>query len=398
VSAFTISNHNKDVTVRSMEFRGGLNSVGIDMSCAVQTNSAYRDLTVERCTFRATTAAMIGIRFVNARESYVTDCHFVQSESLVNYYLTGVYLVTSINVVISRCTMLYAEYGCHSYGTPVAGTVNPFDVGPAIDHCRMLGCKYGVLAEYNDFVGVNDSVIDFCNNPIVIYGSESPIIRGNYISSRENNPAVSIGPGSRFPAQGSSNAILDGNHILVHDSGAGPWTHPAMDLDALSVGTVANNIIENWRGRGIHRNGCTHLSVFNNAITPEDTYGTYAIDATTDASSERIGWNLLGKPVHGQLNSMTDWNRFVNVGDRLEGTQTAKGATLLAAGQTSVTVNPGVGRTLAFAVATPSKNTPFWVDTFAPNAFTIRIPVALGADCAFYWFAGTNYSFIQPQP
>jgi hypothetical protein len=399
VSGFTITNHDKDVQFREIEFdAAGANAIGIDVEAATTSASAYRDLTVERCTFRTTTYPMIGVKLVNARESFITDSHFVEPEG-GGYFLTGVYLVSSVNVSISRSTFLYAQYGVHAYGTPIAGVVNPFDVGPSIDHSKMLGCLYGVVAEYNDYVGVSNSVIDYCDHPIVIYGSQSPILRGNYISSQNNNPAIQMIPGSRFPTLATSNVIVDHNDIIAHDSGSGPWTHSAVYLTSVTVGSFDHNNVTPYRGNGLTHDTCTHLGIDHNSFIPEAGYGTYSVVEANGATSVRVFFNLMGKPSSGQLNSMVDWNRYVNISDRLDGTSTAKGATLLTAGNTSVTINPGIGRTPNMVVAVPSKNVgAFWVDNFGANSFRFNISAALGQDVAVYWFASTSYSAIQPQP
>ena len=118
----------------------------------------------------------------------------------------------------------------------------------------MLGCTYGILIEGNDSFFLNNSMIDFCTNPLVIISQEGANISNNYFATStavgeypavitiRNNPAMTATNENR-------RIILSDNTILGHRT----TNCYGIDMDVESIDcTIQGNTFDYFTNYGIN--------------------------------------------------------------------------------------------------------------------------------------------------
>lgn len=214
---------------------------------------------IDKCRFRRTAASNSGlIRLINSREGNITNCIF---KSDVVFGGLGIDRSNAINTNVIGCMFSDLKFGIYAKGEhdenlDVDDYYTSYACGLNVQSAVMLGCEYGIYIEGNDSFFLNNSMIDFCVNPLVIYSQEGANITNNYFSASEHPNAIYDYPAvivirnnaEKTYMEENKRIIISGNTIFGHRD----TLCYGLDMDVESIDcTIQGNTFDYFTVHGI---------------------------------------------------------------------------------------------------------------------------------------------------
>lgn len=221
---------------------------------APRTGQTRLSLMIDRCRFKGTSNAVKAlIQLVSSREINITNCFFEGSNQTI-----GIDRGNAINTNVISCMFSNLSYGIKAVAVHTPADKDDYYTSYAcglnVQSAVMLGCTYGILIEGNDSFFLNNSMIDFCTNPLVIISQEGANISNNYFATStavgeypavitiRNNPAMTANNENR-------RIILSDNTILGHRT----TNCYGIDMDVESMDcTIQGNTFDYFTNYGIN--------------------------------------------------------------------------------------------------------------------------------------------------
>lgn len=246
---------------------------------ATVTNDAKLSFIISNCKFKLTsnnTSASL-IKLDYSREGNITDCFFtgyayIGSSTGVEYRRgIGIERKDAVNTNVIGCMFSYLHYGIKATAVHVTpDSDHPGDAddelyskyacGLNVQSAVMISCKYGIYIEGNDSFFLNNSMIDFCENPLVLKSQDGANITDNYFSTASvifngatmpaYNATIAVCNNlSKTDANRNQRVIISGNTIYGHRTN----NNYGIDMHVESKDcTIQGNTIASCTNVGIH--------------------------------------------------------------------------------------------------------------------------------------------------
>ena len=210
----------------------------ISSGCAISKNAGREGNTklsfiIDRCRFKSTSKSNVPalIELINSREGNITNCFFEYSNGNDYYGSIGIDRGNAVNTNVIGCMFSNLNYGIKAIGQHVDGPVieggdgddqyTSYACGLNVQSAVMLGCKYGIYIEGNDSFFLNNSMIDYCTNPLVIISQDGANITNNYFSTSTSfdtyNAVITLRNNpNKTAANENKRIIISSNTIYGH--------------------------------------------------------------------------------------------------------------------------------------------------------------------------------------
>lgn len=224
---------------------------------------------IDRCRFVSTGDSSTSIiQLLGSREGNITNCFF---EGTGKSGSIGINRTDAVNTNVISCMFSNLSYGIKAMGLktdldPSSEQYSIFACGLNVQSAVMLGCKYGIFIEGNDSFFLNNSMIDYCDNPLVVISQDGANITNNYFSTSSvyNDYAATItiiNNTSKGTANRNKRIIVSGNTIYGHRT----INNHAIDLDVESLDCIIqNNTLDFYTDYGVY---LRHINVQNGWTT-----------------------------------------------------------------------------------------------------------------------------------
>lgn len=208
---------------------------------------------IDRCRFKKTASNSHAlIQLINSREGTISNCFF---EGLNNGI--GINRENAVNTNVISCMFRKLSYGIKAVATHTnadgSDEYSSYACGLNVQSAVILGCTYGIFIEGNDSFFLNNSMIDYCTNPLVIISQDGANITNNYFSTStssgtynaiitlRNNP-------NKTAANENKRIIISGNTIYGHRT----TNCYGIDMDVDSIDcTIQGNTFDYFLPDGI---------------------------------------------------------------------------------------------------------------------------------------------------
>lgn len=222
-----------------------------------QTTTTYLSFMIDRCHFVSTGGSSTAIiQLLGSREGNITNCFFEGSGKTGSI---GINRQNAVNTNVIGCMFSNLSYGIKAIGvkTPSDSSTelySKFACGLNVQSAVMLGCKYGIYIEGNDSFFLNNSMIDFCDNPLVLISQDGANITNNYFSTSTvyNDYTATItvrNNSSKGTANRNQRIIISGNTIYGHRTS----NNYGIDMDVESRDcTIQGNTLNSFTNHGIY--------------------------------------------------------------------------------------------------------------------------------------------------
>lgn len=208
---------------------------------------------IDRCRFKKTAANSYAlIRLTNSREGNITNCFFEGKNTG-----TGIYRANAVNTNVIGCMFKKLSYGIEAVAVHTDGDGNDqyssYACGLNVQSAIILGCTYGIFIEGNDSFFLNNSMIDFCTNPLVIISQDGANITNNYFSTSTSsgtyNAVITLRNNpDKTSANENKRIIISGNTIYGHRT----TNCYGIDMDVDSIDcTIQGNTFDYFHPDGI---------------------------------------------------------------------------------------------------------------------------------------------------
>ena len=341
---------------------------------AVADTVVANTLSIENCYFDAEkNAGIFAIKLFGENEANIVNCTF--------YGCNGISIDSSINPNVSDCVFRHSDIGIlYAYsGERLANSA--YTCGLRVSDTTFLGCVIGIKTVETDNIQVNNCMIDYCDNPVILVGQSGAFLANNFISSRFDNPAIyacmNNTESGKYGGNGLSNSkteklTINNCSILTHVDDYTTSKVSAVVLCDCVHSVISNTHITWFTEDGIQLRDCvqTSLSALHIACDSRmaNTNNVYAINSYVDGKQEDDGSNHYFDIV-SERRIFYHYATIRNVSNGLEDgfSDEVRGSVVVAAGNTSHTVN--VNTTVLGAVATLSN--PNYAVGASPNGSTI---------------------------
>jgi hypothetical protein len=361
--AFSQVNHAR-IEIRGFKFQGS--GIGIQINTPLSSSYNY-DFEITNCHFYMN-SGIYGISITGTREGLIKECYFEGGN--------GIYRTQCTNTNIS-----FSQFHNCGYGIFDDGDNTAYSDGMFIDHVIMLGCAQAVVEQYVDYFSITNSMIDYNDQPLQIYGVLNAYINGCYFSSRTNNATIVMGLGTKFSNVRNQNIKINNSFILGH---ATTGTFNCIEMDSADNVVISECDISFYLTYGIKYSNCTKLKFSQNNISPRATFGTNSIycSASDDSSNYAL------------FNTLTQFpsTQYMIYRDNRGYTNRARGTASIGSGVTSVVVTHNLSIQPTYVNAFPQGGSASnigspWVDTINATQFTIHVPTAPSGTIIISWEA-----------
>ncbi len=284
-----------------------------------------------------TTNGAYGIILIGAREGNIHNCYFENCN--------GIFRSHTVNTIIRDCNFKNGNIGVYDYGDNTA-----YSCGLDLESCQMIGVAKGVyICETDNFI-INDCMIDYCDEPVIIESQDNGKITNSYISSRSLNPAIRI-------TANADNTLNNGiriskNNILTHylngDNGG-----DCIEINYLKDGLIEGNYIHFYSRYGINILGnLSQTIVANNTIAPRTSNAIASIGSSSD-----YGGSVTNKFTNNYFNIKAfDKFRNYSYSNNTNFKTKSIGRVTIASGQTSKTIQHGLVHSNIIFSLSPNRN------------------------------------------
>lgn len=277
---------------------------------------------IDRCNFISTGGSSTAIiQLLGSREGNITNCFFKGSGKTGSI---GINRQNAVNTNVIGCMFSNLSYGIKAIGVNASKDASSeeysvFACGLNVQSAIMLGCKYGIYIEGNDSFFLNNSMIDYCDNPLVLMSQDGANITNCYFSTstvhNDYDATITVRNNTSKGAENrNQRIIISGNTIYGHRT----TNNYGIDMSVKSKDCIIQyNTIDYFIGHGIYmRNESAEagwttekLVIDNNrfhfAYTYQDGIGGYtgdpAIIITNNYAMEGSTTKLMsvGSPHYG---------------------------------------------------------------------------------------------------
>jgi hypothetical protein len=361
--AFSQVNHAR-IEIRGFKFQGS--GIGIQINTPLSSSYNY-DFEITNCHFYMN-SGIYGISITGTREGLIKECYFEGGN--------GIYRTQCTNTNIS-----FSQFHNCGYGIFDDGDNTAYSDGMFIDHVIMLGCAQAVVEQYVDYFSITDSMIDYNDQPLQIYGVLNGYISGCYFSSRTNNPTIAIGQGTKYSGIQTQNIKIQKSFIIGH---ALTGTFDCIDIDSATNVLIDGCDITFYLTYGIKYSNTTNLHISNCNISPRATFGTNSIYCSaSDDSSNMTEYNIVTQAPSTQFMQHFNNRGYVNE---------AKGQITLASGTTSIVVNHGLAAQPKYVNVTAQGGSSsgmgtLYTSNYSSTQFTINVTTAPSGNITMMWRA-----------
>ncbi len=237
------------------------------------TDDAELSFMIDRCAFKiADNGSGSLIKLQSCREGIISNCFFTGYAYTIppgeTIYSSGIGIdrVDAVNTNVIGCMFNYLEYGIKATAEPVREGENQdlpsevysiFACGLNVQSAVIIGCKYGVFMEGNDSFFLSNSMVDFCEYPLVLISQNGANITNNYFSTATNqsdspltyNAAITVHNNVSSGVNNRSQRIIIENNTIYGQLLSKYGIE--MDVDSLDC-TIQGNTIDDWTEIGIH--------------------------------------------------------------------------------------------------------------------------------------------------
>ena len=240
------------------------------------TGTTMLSFMIDRCNFVSSgNSSTAIIQLLGSREGNITNCFFKGSGK---NGCIGLNRTDAVNTNVIGCMFSDLSYGIKAVGVTTSADTpeelySSYACGLNVQSAVMLGCKYGIYIEGNDSFFLNNSMIDYCDNPLVIISQDGANISNNYFStSTEYNDYTAVvtiqNNASKTAANENKRIILYGNTIYGHRS----TNCFGIDMDVESIDcTIQGNTLGRFVGHGIYLRHSNTGTGWANAIEGNNT-------------------------------------------------------------------------------------------------------------------------------
>lgn len=253
-SAITITSNNF-VRIVDLDFN-------ISSGFAIYKNVAPTGITklsfmIDRCNFVSTGGSSTAIiQLLGSREGNISNCFFQGSGK---NGCIGINRTDAVNTNVIGCMFSDLSYGIKAIGVTTSADTpgelySSYACGLNVQSAVMLGCKYGIYIEGNDSFFLNNSMIDYCDNPLVIISQDGANITNNYFSTssvyNDYTAVITVrNNSSKTASNENKRIIISGNTIYGHRS----TNCYGIDMDVESKDcTIQGNTFDFFVGHGIY--------------------------------------------------------------------------------------------------------------------------------------------------
>ena len=293
-SAITITDNN---FVRIIDLDFSISSGYAIYKNVSPTTTTYLSFMIDRCHFVSTGSSSTAIiQLLGSREGNITNCFF---EGSGKTGCIGINRQNAVNTNVIGCMFSNLSYGIKAIGVKTSldsssELYSIFACGLNVQSAVMLGCKYGIYIEGNDSFFLNNSMIDFCDNPLVLISQDGANITNNYFSTSTvyNDYAATItvrNNSSKGTANRNQRIIISGNTIYGHRT----TNNYGIEMDVASKDcTIQGNTIDFCIGYGIYLMNAYSWSTEKLLIDNNRLYftsnGSVGIGSNSYTGSEQI--------------------------------------------------------------------------------------------------------------
>lgn len=253
-SAITITDNN---FIRIVDLDFNISSGYAIYKNVSPTTTTYLSFMIDRCRFVSTGSSSTAIiHLLGSREGNITNCFF---EGSGKTGCIGINRQNAVNTNVIGCMFSNLSYGIKAVGVKTSADsssekYSKFACGLNVQSAVMLGCKYGIYIEGNDSFFLNNSMIDFCDNPLVLMSQDGANITNNYFSTSTtfNDYIATINVrnnSSKGAANRNQRIIISGNTIYGHRT----TNNYGIDMDVESRDcTIQGNTLNSFTDHGIY--------------------------------------------------------------------------------------------------------------------------------------------------
>ena len=307
-----------------------------------------------------TTNGAYGIILIGAREGNIHNCYFENCN--------GIFRTHTVNTIIRDCNFKNGNIGVYDCGDNTA-----YSCGLDLESCQMIGVTKGVyICETDNFI-INDCMIDYCDEPVIIESQDNGKITNSYISSRTMNPAIRL-------TANADNTLNNGiriskNNILTHylngDNGG-----DCIEINYLKDGLIEGNYIQFYSRYGINIIGnLLQTIVANNVIAPRSSNAIASVGSSSDYNG-----SITNKFTNNYFNVKAfDKFRNYSYSNNTNFRTKSIGKVIIKSGQTSATIQHGlVHNNIIFSLC-PNRNIGVF-GKIVNNDFIITLSQSLSED------------------
>lgn len=267
ISILKKSSHNSILWVEKLRFDAqNSGATGIEFNDPTLIDAQSLDLVVVDCMF---TGMGIGIKLINARETIIKTCKFDNGTN-------GIYLKDSTNPTVVECYFSPLAEGSSTRAIKYDGFYNSaYSAGLRIIGCTVIGFAIGIELIGTDYFEISSCMIDYCDLPIKVVDQDTGLIQGNYIGSRGTN-GIEI---RRVTVGLYSQHIKIMNNIIVTYPIASART--GIFAEYVHGLHITDNTIHFWNQYGINQTNCQRVFIDGNLTLSDPPNAGIPINSPT---------------------------------------------------------------------------------------------------------------------
>ena len=297
-----IQNNHIFTKITNCSFKGRTTPIVFD---CLRLEDMNKDFEISNCTFKMN-SNVYGINLIYAREGIINNCHFENCN--------GIYRRNTVNTTVSQCTFKNGYIGIFEEADNSEGQ-GAYSCGLMCNQITMLGMNTGVKLVEGDHFSIINSMIDYCDKPIEIYGYYGGNISDSYFSSRTVNPTILIRKGLTNNDY-TKELFIHNNHILGHSNEDG---FSCIDIMNTSHINISDNNITFYKDCGIVYDNTTHMTLNNNNFAPRGS-GNYSVKCV--GSDDSTNTLLRGRMVNSVYAPYISVNNVIGLNTVVRGSIT----------------------------------------------------------------------------
>ncbi len=291
-SAITITT---DSFVRIVDLDFEINSGYAIQKEAPRTTDTKLSFIIDRCRFVATSSSVSAlIKLISSREGNITNCFFEGANASI-----GIDRRNAVNTNVIGCMFKKITYGIKAVAVHTSADTDDlytsYACGLNVQSAVMLGCTYGIFIEGNDSFFLNNSMIDYCTNPLVIISQDGANITNNYFSTSTSfsiyNAVITLRNNTdKTSANENKRIIISGNTLYGHRENLCYGID--MDVECIDC-TIQGNTFDYFTNHGIYlRHPNTGAGWLTEKLVIDNNRFHFANDEGADGIS---GYNYTGE-------------------------------------------------------------------------------------------------------
>lgn len=354
---FVLSNALAEKVFKGIKFSCD-NGSAITVNATADTN-ATNTLRIESCTFEAgENSGHYAIKLFGENEANIVNSSF--------YGCNGISIDGSINPNVANCTFRHSKVAIMYAHTGNVHDNAAYTCGLRVSGTTVLGCEIGIKAVDADSLQVNNCMIDYCDNPVILVGQAGAFLSNSYISSRYDNPAIyacrNNAKTDKYGGNGLNTAVteklsINNCTILTHVVNKDSSKVSAIVLNNCGHSVISNSHITWFTEDGVQLRDCEHTTLSDLHIACDsrmtDRSGVYAINSYVGGTQGDNGSSHY-TAIITELNIFYHYAKIRNVSNANGFNDDARSSIVVSAGVSSHTVSIGSG-TLVGVVATLSR-------------------------------------------